>query len=166
MAVGLLRGFLFLSLSSRTFPVEFPFPSARMRLEEVSARSLSSSRPLRWPHVFSRSWGTGSPVGTAVDLCKTIQNLAFCFGGIGMEMLSVEPWLGAEGLGRKWKKRLVESCYVSRNPPSRCNTAGCFASFFLLKVKVEHEMSALGRWLYLCPGKMRIVWVCKALCSK
>lgn len=57
-AAGLLRGFLFLSLSSRTFPVEFPFPSARMRLEEISARSLSSSRPLRWPRVSSRSWGT------------------------------------------------------------------------------------------------------------
>jgi len=33
----LLQGFLFLSLSSWTFPVEFLFPSARMWLEEISA---------------------------------------------------------------------------------------------------------------------------------
>lgn len=45
-----------------------------------------------------------------VGMTGTAQKLAFTFGVVGMEMLSVELRLGAEGLDHKWKKRLVVSC--------------------------------------------------------
>lgn len=103
-------------------PVSFHADAAGGNL---SAVAFLRPAPAMAPHLLQvlGHGGRGSPVGTTVigggsvqnhyvGMPGTLQKLAFSFGGVGMEMLSVEPRLGAEGLGCKWKKRLVESCYV------------------------------------------------------